>query len=232
MLIRGLEKCSVIDYPGKIAAVLFIAGCNFRCPYCHNPELVLNKEEKLQKFGEREILNFLKERADFIEAVCITGGEPTIEKELPEFIKKIKKLGFAVKIDTNGTNPEILKYLIDNNLVDYIAMDIKAPLKDYKKVAMTEANIDKIKESIEIIKKFSEYEFRITLLPELISQQDLLDIAKTLKGAKTFCLQQFRARNCLNPEFNNKKTYSKEELEQFKKLLEPYFEKVEIRVNN
>lgn len=232
MLIKGLQKQSVIDYPGKITAVLFLSNCNFRCHYCHNPELVLNKEDKLQNYSEQEILDFLKERTELLEAVCITGGEPTIYQELPEFIKKIKALGFAVKLDTNGTNPEMLKQLINENLVDYIAMDIKAPLDKYKKVVKVHADMKKIKESIEIIKRFSEHEFRITLMPELISKEDLLAISETLKGAKAFYLQQFRANNCLNPEFNNKKTYSREELEQFKTLLEPYFSVVGVRAEN
>ena len=129
MKIKGLQKQTLLDYPDKLACTIFIFGCNFRCGFCHNPELIV--EDGREEIKEDYILDFLKERKGFIDAVCITGGEPTLNNDLPNFIRKVKELGFLVKLDTNGSNPEMLKQLIDDNLLDYIAMDIKAPLEKY-----------------------------------------------------------------------------------------------------
>lgn len=231
MLIKGLQKLTVLDYPGKIAATIFLFGCNFRCPYCHNPELVLPEQaKKTGNYSEKEILESLHERKNFVEGVCITGGEPTLNSDLPEFIEKIKEMGYKIKLDTNGTNPDMLKQLIQAKLIDYIAMDIKAPLEKYSRTVRAEVDINKIKESIGIIKKFPHHEFRITVVPSLTSKQDLIKIGKMLKGSKAFYLQEFRAFNCLDKSFNKKETYSEEQLETFKKILKPYFKKVEIRM--
>jgi pyruvate formate lyase activating enzyme len=230
MLIKGLQKLTLLDYPGKVAMTIFLFGCNFRCPYCHNPELVLSREEeKTHTYKESEILEFLHERKNFLEGVCITGGEPTLSPELPEFIRKIKDMSYKVKLDTNGTNPNMLKELISQGLVDYIAMDIKAPLIRYSEVVNAKIDRNKIKESIDIIKKFPNHEFRTTVVPGLITKQDIVKIAEMLKGSKAFYLQQFRPENCLDKRYNRKKTYGKEELEEFKKEMKPYFKKVEIR---
>lgn len=153
MLIGGLQKSSLIDYPGKIAAVIFTQGCNFRCPYCHNPELVNGERGTINgKCHEMAVLEFLKKRIGKLDGVVITGGEPTLHNNLPEFIKQIKNLGFAIKLDTNGTNPEMLKQLIDEKLIDYVAMDIKAPLDKYSEIVCTKVDTDKILKSIGILK--------------------------------------------------------------------------------
>ena len=230
MLIKGLQKLTLLDYPNKVAATIFLFGCNFRCPYCHNPGLINKKDaDKIKTYSEQEILDFLEERKNFLEGVCITGGEPTLSPELPEFLKKIKQLDYKIKLDTNGSNPDMLKKLIDVGLVDYIAMDIKAPLDKYNEVVDAKCDIKKIKESINIIKEFPEHEFRITMVPNLLTKKGLVEIGKMLKGSKAFFIQQFRAQNCLNKDYNKKETYKKEQLEEFKQAIEPYFEKVEIR---
>jgi len=227
MIIKGLQKQTVIDYPGKLACTIFTFGCNFRCSYCHNPELVV--DDGRSEIKEGEILEFLKNRKDFLDGVCITGGEPTLNENLPDFISKIKKLGFFVKLDTNGSNPEMLKGLIEKKLVDYIAMDIKAPLEFYENIANVEVNKDNIQKSVDLIKKMKEYEFRITVVPGLFNEKYAKMIGEWLKGSKKFFIQQFRGIKTLDRGFVGKKSFSKEELMNFCNILKPYFETCEIR---
>ncbi len=227
MIIKGLQKQTVIDYPGKIACTIFAFGCNFRCSYCHNPELIV--DDGRPEIEKEEILEFLKNRKDFLDGVCITGGEPTLNKDLPEFISKIKKLGFFVKLDTNGSNPEMLKELIERKLVDYIAMDIKAPLEFYENVANVKVNKENIQKSIDLIKKMEEYEFRITVVPRLFDEEHAKLIGEWLKGSKRLFIQQFRGIKTLDENLIGKKSFSKEELTKFYNILKPYFETCEIR---
>ncbi len=227
MIIKGLQKQTVIDYPGKIACTIFTFGCNFRCKYCHNPELVI--DDGRPEIKEIEILEFLKSRKGFLDGVCITGGEPTLHKDLPDFIRKIKNLGFLVKLDTNGTNPEMLKGLIEEKLVDYIAMDIKAPLDFYENVVNVKVNKDDIQKSIDLIRKLKEYEFRTTVVPGLFNENHAKLIGEWLKGSKRFYVQQFRGIKTLDKNFVNKKPFTKEELIKFRNILKPYFETCEIR---
>jgi pyruvate formate lyase activating enzyme len=199
MNIGGLQKVTLVDYPGEIACAVFLSGCNFRCPWCHNPELVWpEKIKKHPKISEKTFFSFLKQRKGLLDGVCITGGEPTIYKNLPGFIKKIKKLGFLVKLDTNGSNPEMLKKLINNRLIDYVAMDVKAPLKNqnYNKAIGAKVDLTKIKKSIELIKNSGlDYEFRTTVLPKIHKDEDIINIAKYLKGTKIYYLQPYRKPN-------------------------------------
>ena len=227
MKIKGLQKQTLIDYPGKIACTIFTFGCNFKCSYCHNPELIV--DDGRPEIKEDDILEFLKERKGFLDGVCITGGEPTLNKELLEFIAKIKKLGFLVKLDTNGTNPDMLKELIDKKLIDYIAMDIKAPLESYENVTNAKVNKEGIKKSVDIIKKFGNYEFRTTVVPGLFNEESAMEIGEWLKGSKRFYIQQFRGIKTLDKSFVCKKSFTKEELMKFCNILKPYFEKCEIR---
>lgn len=188
MIIAGFVKNSFVDYPGKIASTIFTAGCNMRCWYCHNSHILENFENKVE---EDFILNFLKERKGFIDAVVISGGEPTLQKDLKEFIKKIKVLGYLIKLDTNGSNYEVLKSLIDENLLDYVAMDIKAPLNKYSKITNTKIDIDNIKKSIELlIENKVDYEFRTTFSPDL-TLEDIEEICASLKGAKNYVIQKY-----------------------------------------
>lgn len=170
MLFKGLQKVSLIDYPHKICAVVFTGGCNFRCHYCHNPELVLDYQ-KLPDIPASQILTFLETRKRFLDALCISGGESTLQKELPNFIAQVKQLGFLIKLDTNGTNPAMLKEVIDRKLVDYIAMDIKTTPAKYSKIIGVETNISNLSASIELITGSGiTYEFRTTVFPDSLSQ--------------------------------------------------------------
>src|SRR3989344_4958290 len=154
MLIGGLQKLTLIDFPGKVACTVFLSGCNFRCPFCYSPELVLPGQIKNRPgISEKEFFDFLKERKNLLEGIVICGGEPTSDKKLPVFLKKIKKMGFFVKLDTNGSNPEMLKKLIDKKLIDYVAMDIKGPKGKYSQIAGTKIDIEKIQKSINILKE-------------------------------------------------------------------------------
>ena len=176
MEIGGLQKVTLIDYPGRIAATIFLIGCEFKCPWCYARELVLPKEIKKQpRISEKEFFNHLKERKGLLEGVVMCGGEPTINKKLPSFIQKIKKLGYSVKLDTNGSNPKMLKKLIDEKLIDYVAMDIKAPKEKYKKIFGKRVKIEDIEKSIKILKEGKvDYEFRSTVVPTVLNKEDIL----------------------------------------------------------
>lgn len=220
MKIGGLQKVSLIDYPGKISAIIFTQGCNFRCPYCHNPELV---DQKLYQpcLPEKDILEFLRTRQGKLDAVTITGGEPTLQDDLIPFIQKIHKIGFAVKLDSNGSRPDVLARLIRDRLLDYVAMDVKAPAEKYQNVVKAPVAIDAIRESIlHILKSKIPYEFRTTVVPSLLTSKDLLAIAQEITGAKRFALQKFQPIRTLNKRYVEEKTYSDEEFLKIKKQLE------------
>ncbi|MFH1505367.1 MAG: anaerobic ribonucleoside-triphosphate reductase activating protein [archaeon] len=227
MKVSGIQKLSLIDYPDKTATVIFLPGCNFRCGFCHNKDLV---EDTLGDLGEDKIFSFLESRKGLVDAVTMTGGEPTIHKELPDFISKIKQLGFLVKLDTNGSNPTMLKQMIDSKLVDYVAMDIKAPLQEYHKTTNIPIDKDKINKSVEFLKKGKvDYEFRTTLVPGLIDKASLMFIAKWLKGSKKYVLQQFRPKDCMDPDFNKKRPFKRQHIFDFQKAMQPHFKIVEVR---
>ena len=229
MIIGGLQKFSMIDYPDKLAAIVFTSGCNFRCGYCHNPELVL-PEKFNPSLDQNEILEFFKTRVGKLDAISITGGEPTLHADLPQFMKQIKDLGFLVKLDTNGTNLEMLKEIIDSKLVDYIAMDIKAPLEKYEEVIVAKIDLENIKKSIKMIMDSGvKYEFRTTIVKSQLSVNDLLEIGKLIKGAEIYFLQKFVVSKANDEEFLKKKTYSDKEFEKIKKDILKYVKKCEIR---
>lgn len=220
MLISGIQKLTLLDFPGKTACTVFCHGCNFLCPFCHNALLVTEKAEEL--IEEEEIFSFLKKRQGILDGVCITGGEPTLQKDLKPFLKKIKEMGFAVKLDTNGYKPELLREIIDEGLCDYVAMDIKNTPEKYALTVGKEIDTDKILESIFILKEGKvPYEFRTTVVKELHTLKDLLEIARLLGGEANFFLQQFKDSGNLIGE--NMSSYSNEELlsftEQVKKIL-------------
>jgi len=230
LLIKGLQKTTLIDYPGKLAATIFVGKCNFRCGFCYNKDLVVEYDQLLT-LKEEDVLDFLKERRKWLDGVCISGGEPTIHKELPDFIGKIKDIGLLVKLDTNGANPSMLKELIDKKIVDYVAMDIKGPLERYDEIAKVKVDKEKIKESAGILMKSNvDYEFRTTVVPGLLDNGDFENIGKWLKGAKRYFLQQFKPdKKCIDESYADKKPLPAGKLEEFKKILEHYFDKVEIR---
>jgi len=227
MKIGGIQKCSLIDYPGKISAILFTVGCNFHCPYCHNPELV---NETATLISEDEVFAFLKRRQNILDAVTITGGEPTIHDDLIQFIHDIKDLGYLVKLDTNGTNPSVVKKIQEEKLVDYIAMDIKSPLAKYSKTVDRPVDEQKIKESIELLKRGTiPYEFRTTVLKSLLSFDDMRTIGSEISGAKTYYLQKFVPTITLNPAFLRETTYNDSEFEEMQKLMQEYVGECTIR---
>jgi len=228
MKIGGFQKTSLIDYPNHLSAIVWTVGCNFRCPFCYNQDLVFGGAPLL---AEEEIIDYLKKRRGVLEALAITGGEPTLQKDLKRFIRKVKKLDYLVKIDTNGTNPNMLKKLLDEKLIDYIAMDIKAPKNKYPILAGVEVDIKKIEKSIKIIKKQApDYEFRTTVIPNLIKKKDIIDIAKWLKGSRRYVLQQFqKPSDLIDKKLNKSKPYKAEFLKDLLKNIEQYFDYCEIR---
>ncbi len=231
MPIGGLEKLTLIDFPGKLAATIFLTGCNFRCPWCYSAELVLPDKIKNQpKISEKELFLFLEGRKNLIEGVVICGGEPTMSKELIPLIKKIKEMGFAVKLDTNGSNPEILEKLIDEKLIDYVAMDLKAPKEKYSQAAGVKIDIDKIQKSIDILREGKvDYEFRTTVVPAIHSKEDIFEMAKWISGAKKYYLQNFRPEKNIDKEFGNVKPYPREFFLEVLKSISPFFEVCQIR---
>jgi pyruvate formate lyase activating enzyme len=227
--IKGLEKLSVIDYPGKTCAVLFLAGCNFRCPYCQNPDLI-RSPAKLPDIPEQEVLDLLRERRKWLDGICITGGEPCLHRGLPEFIRKARKEGFLVKLDTNGSNPGMLKELITEGLLDYVAMDIKAPPGRYGEVAKAEVDVEDVRKSAELIMKSGVgYEFRTTVIPGLIKEKDMRGIGEWLKGADRFYIQQFVAKITLDKAFEKEKAYSQDDLKRLAEVAGDYFKRVGVR---
>ncbi|MCL4316216.1 MAG: anaerobic ribonucleoside-triphosphate reductase activating protein [Gammaproteobacteria bacterium] len=212
MDIGGLQKVSLIDYPGEICAVIFTRGCDFRCGYCYNAELVL-PERYAELIPEQEVLDFLQARRGKLDAVTITGGEPAWQADLPEFIHKVKNLGFLVKLDTNGFNPEMLKKIIDRKLVDYIAMDVKAPLEKYRDVINIDIDTRKIAASIALVMDSGvPYEFRTTVVKSQLGEKDILAIGKLIKGARRYVLQKFLPGKVLDASFLGRTTYEEEYL--------------------
>ena len=198
MIIGGYQKLTLIDYPGKIATTVFTVGCSFRCPFCHNPELVL--KPGIRNDSEKEFFEFLRKRKEKLEGVCITGGEPTIQPDLVGFIEKIKKMGFSVKLDTNGSRPDILRNVIQKKLVDYIAMDIKDSPEKYQKTTGGKADIERIKLSVDMIMNSRiPYEFRTTVVPGIHTEKDFEKIAKWISGAWAYYLQEYRETKILDP---------------------------------
>lgn len=222
MLIGGLQKTSLLDFPGKISAIVFTAGCNFRCGYCHNPELI-NSIAPVQG-----VLEFLKTRVGKLDGVVITGGEPCLQKDLHEFIKEIKALGFAVKLDTNGSFPEMLEKVLPD--LDYVAMDIKGPLDKYNVITNTSINAENILKSINIIKKSGiDYEFRTTVVASQLDEDDFAKIGQLLKGSKRYYLQKFVPSKVLDEKFYNEKSYPPERFQNIINRLSMYISYVELR---
>jgi len=217
MKICALQKTTLIDYPGHVACTVFLAGCNFRCPWCYSKELVLPELiAKQAEISQEELLEFLKEKQGYLQGVVLCGGEPTVNSGLPEFIKKIKDLGFLVKLDTNGSNPKMLKELIDQNLLDYVAMDIKLPKDRYSLVFGDKLSVDDIEQSIKILKNSNiDFEFRTTCAPGVHVPDDLAQMAKwigneiTGKAPKYF-LQNFRPERNIDPKFETERPFPPE----------------------
>lgn len=228
-MIKSFLGTSLIEYPGKISAVVFIGGCNLRCPFCYNLDLVLPERlEKIPDIPPKQIIEELKKRKGFIDGVSFTGGEPLLWQEMPDFIKRVKKeVGIDIKIDTNGMLPDRLKEVLP--FVDYISMDIKSSPKKYPLATGNKVGFEKIKESIEIIKKTKDYEFRTTMVPGIVDKKDLKEICRKIKKVKKYVLQGFRNTKTLSEEFSGKEPYPKEYLLEASQLLKKCSELVEIR---
>lgn len=235
MLIGGLEKLSLIDYPDHLSAIVFTQGCNFRCQFCYNPMLVLpNSKNRLQKdhlIPEKDLFAFLRSRVEKLDGVVITGGEPTLHADLPDFIQKIRALGYKIKLDTNGTNPDLLKKLIDDQLLDYIAMDFKAPREKYEEVVGVPVDFSKVAKSVKIIKASKlPHEFRTTVAPNLLNQLDLLAMAKFLAGDSKWYLQEFQSnKDLVNQELEGSATYSRRDLQEMAEQARKYVKNCRVR---
>ena len=232
MKIGGLQKLTLVDYPDKIAATVFLTGCNFKCGFCHNQDLVRFDLVLIQpEISESDFFSFLDSKIGLIDGICITGGEPTINLDLMDFIKKIKAKGFLIKLDTNGSNPEMLQRLIQEKMIDFIAMDIKTSQEKYEKAINAKIDLEKIKKSVDLIKNSGiDYEFRTTVVPGLVEKEDIEKIGEWLKGAKKIVLQQFRNQKVLDKKFELVLPYSDETLKEFGKILEKSIERIELRI--
>lgn len=229
MRIHGFNKTTLLDYPRHLAATIFIGSCNMRCPFCHNSSLVLHPET-VPTIATEDILSYLSKRKNILEGVCITGGEPTLfAEELIQLIKNIKSLGLKVKLDTNGSNPTLLKNLVENKLIDYVAMDIKNSKENYGlSIGIKNYSTNKVNESVEYLLSFPvEYEFRTTIVKEHHTTDDILSIGQWIKGANSYFLQSYKdTGDIISPGLHS---HSKESLESFIHLLVPFVNNVELR---
>ena len=233
MKITGLQKMTLLDFPGRIACTVFLQGCNFRCPFCHNSDLL--GAEVPGEIPVEELLAFLKKRRGMLDGVCITGGEPTVQKDLPELLQSIKDLGYPVKLDTNGTNPAMLKALVERGLVDYVAMDIKNSRERYGETAgIPNLSLEKVEESIRfLLEEKVDYEFRTTLVRQLHEEEDIAAMGRWLvslcsgKRPKRLFLQNYVDReSVLRPGFS---AHDRAETEEFRNILAPFCDIVSIR---
>lgn len=228
MVLKGLQRLTLLDFPGKMAATVFTGGCNLRCPFCHNASLVIP-----EKFGatipEEEFFAFLDKRRGILEGVCVSGGEPTLYKDLPDFLKRIKEKGFLIKLDTNGTDPEMLKSLIDEGLLDYVAMDIKSSKEGYPRAVGIEGyDTSKIEKSVEILRKCKvDFEFRTTVVRELHTKEDFESMGKWLVGEDKLFLQTFTDSGDLIG--SGYSAYSEEEMKELLSVLKKYMPSAALR---
>jgi pyruvate formate lyase activating enzyme len=241
MIIGGLEKLTLLDYPDHLAAIIFTQGCNFRCHFCYNPMLVWpsfpgsdekNKKEKgFSPLSTEDLFLFLSERFGRLEGVVITGGEPTLHPDLPEFIKKIKAIGYLVKLDSNGTNPAMLESLLRDKLIDYIAMDLKAPYEKYEETVGVAVDYKKLQKSVKIIMNSGlPYEFRTTVVPGLLEKDDFAAMGEAIKGAKKWYLQFFKSdTDLVDVEYETHPPYTKKEMAEFAKIGSEYVDLCEVR---
>jgi pyruvate formate lyase activating enzyme len=231
--LAGLQKTTLIDFPGKVACTVFTRGCNLRCPYCHNPELIPCDSDGHDLLAEEDFFSFLQSRRGLLDGVCITGGEPTIQPDLVEFAEKVRDLGFFVKLDTNGTRPQTLKALLEERVLDFVAMDVKTTKENYDRELGFDGDAGVIAESIGIIKESGvEYEFRTTVVPDLVGEAELFAIGEMIaRGgpAGRYALQNFRSGKVLSAEFQDRKGYPPQELEKFRKIMGSFAKIVEIR---
>lgn len=227
MQILGLNKTTLLDYPEHVAATVFTGGCNFRCPFCHNMDLVLGEVEPA--LSTEDFFAFLEKRKGILDGVCITGGEPTLQKDLPDFIRGIRDKGYLVKLDTNGYRPKVLEELLRENLLDYVAMDIKSSVENYPRVTgMADLDVTGIQESVSLLKSAGiPYEFRTTVVKGLHRIDEFDEIGRWLQGAEAYFLQAFRESEKVPDK--SLSSFSEAEMREMKQLAERYIERVELR---
>ena len=228
MRFYGFQKMTLLDFPGKVACTLFTGGCNMRCPFCHNALLVTELEQGNDTWDEAEVLTFLRRRKGLLDGVCVTGGEPTLQPELAPFLRRVKELGYAVKLDTNGSFPARLKELVCGGLVDYVAMDIKNAPEKYAETAGAAVRLEDIRESVSLLLSGAvDYEFRTTLVKELHTEEDMKAIGAFIAGAKRYFLQTFRDSGDLIKAGYSALT--EQETRRFSDIVLPYVPSVKIR---
>ena len=226
--IKGIEKFSSRDFPGHISSTVFLGGCNFRCPYCHNADLVL-RPETLQTTPIDIFLSYLDGRKGWLEGVCLTGGEPLLHDDVEDLVRVVRERGLLVKLDTNGSFPDRLEGLISAGLLDWVAMDVKAPLERYREVTRSNADLEGIARSVDILRRSGvRHTFRTTVVPGLVGLEDVVRIGEWLRGAGSYAIQPFVPNNPIDPAFLEKKPYSRTELEAILDAARPFFEEVRL----
>lgn len=231
MQIQGIQKTTLLDFPGHVACTIFTGGCNFRCPFCQNGELALCATSQ-QGMAEEEIMAFLKKRKGILEGVCVTGGEPTLQPDLEDFVKKVREMGYLVKLDTNGYRPDVLRKLLNEGILDYVAMDVKASKENYARVAgVPGLQIERIEESVSLLMGQDKvpYEFRTTVVKGLHDPKEFAEIGKWLSGARVLFLQSYRDSENVLDRGITMEAFSEAELERMAEMARNYIARVEIR---
>lgn len=236
MVIKGFQRVSLLDFPGKISAVVFIPGCNFRCPFCYNRDLVLNPG-RLKTVPEADIFSYLQKRRSVLDGVVVTGGEPLLQEGLPQFLKKVKEMGFLVKLDTNGSRTEVLRSVVKRGLVDFVAVDVKAPLDErYACAVGGGCDVEAVCESTRVLTQGGiDFELRTTVVPTLHKKEDLVDLATQISSltphptSLKWCLQQFQPKSCLDRTFEAVNPYSRAELEEILMAVKKHVPSVRLR---
>ena len=226
--IKGIEKFSSRDFPGHISSTVFLGGCTFRCPYCHNADLVL-RPESIQTMPVDIFLSYLDGRKGWLEAVCLSGGEPLLHEDIEDIIRVVRERGLLVKLDTNGSFPERLEGLLTAGLLDWVAMDVKAPLERYREVTRSNVDVESIVRSADVLRNSGvRYTFRTTVVPGLVGKEDVVKIGEWLNGAANYFIQQFVPQTTIDPAFLEVKPFSRSELEDIVAAARPYFRDVRI----
>lgn len=226
--IKGIEKFSSRDFPGHISSTVFLGGCTFRCPYCHNAELVL-RPEGLQTIPVDIFLSYLDSRKGWLEGICLSGGEPLLSEDVEDLIRVIRDRGLLVKLDTNGSFPDRLEKLLKDGLLDWVAMDVKAPLERYREVTRSEVDVEAIVRSADVIRHSGvRATFRTTVVPGLIGREDVVKIGEWLKGAESYLIQQFVPHTTIDPAYVEKKPYGKDEIDALVEAAKPFFKEAAI----
>jgi pyruvate formate lyase activating enzyme len=226
--IKGIEKFSSRDFPGHISSTVFFGGCTFRCPYCHNSQLVL-EPETIPSMAADYFLSYLDGRRGWLEAVCLTGGEPLLQEDIEDVIRVVRERGLLVKLDTNGSFPDRLEALLALGLLDRVAMDVKAPLERYREVTRSTIDLEKIVRSVDLVRTSGlPYTFRTTVVPGFVGKDDVVQIGEWLNGAASYSVQQFVPQTTIDPAFMEIKPFGRAELESIAAAARPYFSEVRI----